>query len=159
MRLVRLILHSFATRSHSQIWSCYRHISSRVSSVPDPDYANTHGSCQAESPIARGREQRLQLHIQTERHHTTAEGQEKSCHPIRRAERGHVPCWACRTKQLRQPKSTSLSLTTHTCSASSSSHARHGCSLTPSHPPFLVCVSLYYKLPVVSNSVGMGSKP
>lgn len=39
-RLVRLILYSFATCSHSQIQSCYRHISSTVSSVPDPNHAN-----------------------------------------------------------------------------------------------------------------------
>lgn len=47
----------------------------------DPNYANTYGSYQAEGPTVRGRGWQLQLHVQPERHHTTAKGQEKSCHP------------------------------------------------------------------------------
>lgn len=59
-------------------------------------------------------------------------GRRSPATPIGSAVRGRVPCWACGTKQRTQPKSTSLSLTTHTCSASPSSHAIHGDGLAPS---------------------------
>lgn len=81
MRLVKLISHSFATCSCSQIQSRYGHINSTALSVTDPNYTNTYGSCQAESPAVRAGDRRPQLHVQTERHHATAKGQEKSCHP------------------------------------------------------------------------------
>jgi len=137
----------------SQIRSRYRHISSTISSVPSPNYANMYGSCQAERPAVRGGGRRLQLHVRTERHHTTAEGQEKSCHLCPKGWETRTKRWAGRAQQLTWPKPTPLSLMTPTCSASSSSHAIHGYSLPANHPPFLVCVSLRCELPVVSHSV------